>query len=340
MAKGDAGGHEVELARRKRARRDQGSAVAALNAFTADRRGKARKKLGLAEPGDAIGQLAAAAGAGALHVPRLFVLDSLVKLASRRGDLSAYRARVDELLEGLVRDAGVPDAEVEEAVATARDALEVVDQRRGDPEAGPAWHAFAERAAGALRLTRAEVEKPLCDDDGVVSKGGHEARGVTVEFHTDAAPGAMRRFCDPTRWHEASAYQHEMTPWQGPGAVSVERSGGWRRDLVETVDLTPTKQLVTPLRFTFSTDRADDPRWVHLDYVLLAPTEDIAVDEGSLEARRVTRGRHRGRTRVRARKAIFFTDPLFQEWTSISCDTFWTDTVIAAAVGSSYSEET
>ena len=98
---------------------------------------------------------------------------------------------------------------------------------------------FAQQAADALGLTQAEIEKPLCNDREVVNKGPHEAIGVTVEFHTDASPGELRDFCDPTRWHECSAYQKEMTPWEDPSAVDEQRANGWRRDLVETVEFSP-----------------------------------------------------------------------------------------------------
>lgn len=319
--------------RQKKQHRAQGAAVASLNAFTAENSKRARKELGLTRPKKAIKRLAAAVDDDSLYVPRLFVLDSLVKLASRGEDLQGQGKAVNRLLKGFARSAGVPEGEVADAVAAARAALDEVDRRTSAGEDVRPWSVFADKAAGALRLTRAEVEKPLCNDQEAVHKADHRARGVTVEFHTDASPGEMRHFCDPERWHEVSAFQHEMTPWDGPG-VDTERPNGWRRNLVETVDLTPSKTLETPLQFTYSIEAEDDPDWVHLDYVLLEETRDIAVDEGSLDVRRVTGGKHKGRTRVSAKKAIFFTESLFQDWTSIACDTFWTDTVIAAAVDS------
>jgi hypothetical protein len=71
---------------------------------------------------------------------------------------------------------------------------------------------------------------------------------------------------------------------------------------------------------------------VHLDYLLLEETEDILVDEGALDVRRVTAGQHQGRTLVSAKKAILFKG-LLAEWPTVACDTFWTDQVIDAAVG-------
>jgi hypothetical protein len=62
-------------------------------------------------------------------------------------------------------------------------------------------------------------------------------------------------------------------------------------------------------------------------------TEDILVDEGALDVRRVTSGSHQGRTRVTAKKAILFADPLLATWPTVACDTFWMDLVIDAAVG-------
>ena len=60
-------------------------------------------------------------------MPRLLVLDSLVRLASRRGDqLGAHEAALDRLLEALVRQAGVPAADVGYATVTVRRALNSV----------------------------------------------------------------------------------------------------------------------------------------------------------------------------------------------------------------------
>jgi len=314
-------------------RRDQGSSIAALN-FPAELSEDLRGGLRLLPPDEALRALATAVEDGSLRVPRLFLLDSLVKLASRRPEyLRAGDAGLEALLEALVVRAGVPASRVGGAVETVRRALDSVSRLRGAGQVRDRWAVFAGQAATALLLTQAEVEKPLCNDAEVVIKGNHRAIGVTVEFHTDAAPGELRHFCDPTRWHECSAYQHEMTPWEGPGAVDEQRPRGWRRDLNETVELSSALQLETPLRFTYTIQDETDPRWVHLDYLLLAKTKDILVDEGALDVRRVARGKHQGRTRVTAKKAILFSNPVLAEWPTVACDTFWTDQVIAAAVG-------
>jgi hypothetical protein len=315
-------------------RRAQGSTVAALNAFSAGVASELRADLGYADPDDAILRLASAVQKGAIRVPRLLVLDSLVRFASRRGDeLMARGAALDTLLEALITDARGPEADVKDAVSTARAALESVGSLSGVASAAHPWEAFAQQAGPALGLSQAEIEKPLCNDREVVVKGPYEAIGVTVEFHTDASPGELRRFCDPQRWHECSAYQKQMEQW--PGGLDQQGPGphGWRRDLLERVQLSPAKELVTPLRFTYGIEEENDPDWVHLDYLLLEQTKDILVDEGALDVRRVTSGKHQGRTRVSAIKAILFADPLLAKWPSVACDTFWMDLVIDAAVG-------
>jgi hypothetical protein len=318
-------------------RRAQGSTVAALNAFSAP--GAAsdlRDRLRYADPDDAIQRLAAEVEKGTLRVPRLLVLDSLVKLASRRGDeLRKPNAALDTLLEALARQARGPEAEaeVEDAVLTVRAALESVASLGVESTTHP-WEAFVQEAGPALRLTQAEIEKPLCNDAERVKKGDLEAIGVTVEFLTDASPGDMRHFCDPMRWHECSAYQKPMEKL--PGGLDQPGPGphGWRRDLLEKVQLSPAMLLTTPLRFTYGIEDENDPDWVHLDYLMLEGTQtEILVDEGSLDVRRVTSGKHQGRTRVRAIKAILFADPLLAKWTTVACDTFWMDLVIDAAVG-------
>ena len=92
------------------------------------------------------------------------------------------------------------------------------------------------------------------------------------------------------------------------------------------------KDLETPLRFTYTIQDQNDPSWVHLDYVMIGRTGEIDVDEGALDVRRVTSGKHSGRTRVIAKKAILFVDPCWK-WPTVACDTFWMDLVIDAAVG-------
>ena len=315
-------------------RRAQGSRVAAVNAFSARLPSESRAGLGYSATDDAIEALATAVDEGSLRVPRLLVLDSLVRVAGRRGDqLRTHAAALDKLHEALVREAGVPENDVKEAVVTVRHALASAGRASGVTWKPHPWRAFAGEAADALRLTQAEIQKPLCNDREVVKKGDLDAVGVTVEFHTDSSPDELRRFCDPTRWHECSAYQHPMTPWKHKSAIDEKRSNGWRRDLVETVEFSPGNTLVTPLRFTHTIQDPDDPDWVHLDYVLLEKTDDILVDEGALDVRRVTSGEQQGRTRVSAKKAILFSNPLLAEWPTVACDTVWIDQVIGAAVG-------
>jgi hypothetical protein len=324
-------------------RRAQGSTVAALNAFSApDVAPELRSKLRYTDPDDAIQRLASAVEQGTLRVPRLLVLDSLVKLASRRGDqLRTREAALDKLLEALVRQARGreaevgAEAEVGTAVLTVRGALESVASLSDVASPPDPWKVFVLQAGDALGLSQAEIDKPRCNDAGIVKKGNLKARALTVEFHTDASPGDLRHFCDPRRWHECSAYQKEMTKWSGAGAKPDEDRppDGWRRDLFETVQLAPGFELQTPLRFTHTIQDPNDPSWVHLDYALIGETEDIEVDEGALDVRRVTTGKHQGRTRVSAIKAIRFKDDLLDDWTSIACDTFWMDLVIKAAVG-------
>jgi hypothetical protein len=330
-------------------RRAQGLTVAALNAFSAPGAAQQlRDDLRYADPDDAIEGLASAIEEGTLRVPRLVVLDSLVKLASRRGDeLRARQAALDTLLEALVRQARARETEISpaggsaarpgvaSAVLTVRGALESVAFLSGFASTPPPWKIFVLQAGDALGLSRAEIDKPRCNDAGIVMKGNLRARALTVEFHTDASPDELRHFCDPRRWHECSAYQKEMTEWRGAGYKPDDDRppDGWRRDLLETVQLAPGLELTTPLRFTHTIQDPNNPSWVHLDYVLIGDTKHIEVDEGALDVRRVTTGKHQGRTRVGAIKAIRFKNDQLNEWTTVACDTFWMDLVIDAAVG-------
>ena len=279
--------------------------------------------------------LAGAVEDGTLRVPRLFLLESLVKFARRHtGNLRDYDLEIEEVIEALVARASVPKAEAEDEVAKVREALHSAGQRREDPTARP-WQEFQKDAGDSLQLTKAEREKPICNDAGQIRKGSESAVAVTVEFYTDRTPGDLRHFCDPYRWHECSAYFRSMKRPHGQAAVDKTLPGvnGWRRDLIETVVVPQVKTLETTLRFTYSIDNKANPTWVHLDYVLPEKTADIVVDEGALDVRLVTSGPHLGRTRVSAKKAICFVDQVLQEWSTIACDTFWTEMVISTATG-------
>ena len=313
-------------------RRTHGYAVAGLNALSAMGEG-IRPEWGLSPRDDAIETLTEAIREDRLGVPRVLVLDALVKLAHRRPkEIASGGPRLDALLLALVDDAGVPAEHQAEALDTVKRALDSVARRSVLAPARHPWKRFASDVQSALGLTRAEVEKPLCNDRQVVAKAGVDAIGVTVDFDTDAAPAQMT-VCDPTRWHECTAAFHEMQPWKGAGAVDEERPNGWRRDLIETVDFLPGLKLQTPLRFTYSIDDAPDPDWIHLDYVLIEATKDIAVDEGSIDVRRAGAGESSGRTRVSTKKLIGFHNKELASWPTVACDTFWTELVVNAAVG-------
>lgn len=314
-------------------RRAHGYAVAGLNALSA-LGPEVHPEWGLARRDDEITTLTEAIRGGELGVPRVLVLDALVKLAKRRpSELASAQPALDDLLLALVQDAGVPVERQGAAVETVQRALDSVARRSVLAPARHPWKRFASDVRSALGLTQAEVDKPLCNDRQVVLKAGVEAIGVTVDFHTDAAPAEMS-VCDPTSWHECTAAFRRMQPWNDPAAVDEQRPGGWRRDLIETVDFLPgMAALQTPLRFTYSIDDDSDPAWIHLDYVLIEETGEIAVDEGSIDVRRETAGEHSGRTRVSTKKLISFKDPMLAKWPTVACDTFWTDLVVNAAVG-------
>ena len=310
-------------------RRTHGYAVAGLNALSAMGEG-IRSEWGLSPRDDAIETLTEAIREDRLGVPRVLVLDALVKLAHRRPkEIASGGPRLDALLLALVDDAGVPAEHQARAVDTVKRALDSVARRSVLAPARHPWKRFANDVKSALGLTQAEVEKPLCNDRQVVKKAGVDAIGVTVDFDTDAAPAQMT-VCDPTRWHECTAAFHEMQPWGGAGAVDQQRPNGWRRDLIEKVDFLPGRPpLETPLRFTYSIDDPPDPAWIHLDYVLIEETKEIAVDEGSIDVRRA----QAGRTRVSTKKLIGFKDEMLASWPTVACDTFWSDLVVNAAVG-------
>lgn len=313
-------------------RRAHGYSLAGITSLSAGVSPAIRSEWGLADRDQALLELAAAIDEDRLGVPRLLVLDALVKLAARQpDDVYLEDSALDAVISALVRTAAVSAGDQDRAAATVRRALEEVARVTVAEPGVRSWAVFAGEAAGALRLTKAEIEKPTCNDREVETKG-EKAIGVSVDFVTDAAPGEMS-VCDPTRWHECTASFHPMRPWQDSAAIDEKRPNGWRRDLIETVDFLPGLTLETPLRFTYSIDAGVDPAWVHLDYVLLAETSDIAVDEGSIDLRRIAGGAGAGRTRVTTRKLIGFKNPMLASWPTVACDTFWTDLVVNAAVG-------
>ena len=168
-------------------RRAQGSTVAALNAFSAGVASEVRADLGFVDPDEAIKTLAGAVDQDTLQVPRLLVLDSLVRFASRRGDeFRAREAEIDPLLEALVRKSQVPETEVGDAVDTVHRALESVAGLSGE-ELGERRRSPGGSPVGGFRPTgrRAPAAHPGRDRKAAVQRPRGRRQGPVQSHRGD-----------------------------------------------------------------------------------------------------------------------------------------------------------
>jgi hypothetical protein len=275
----------------------------------------------LLQPDDALMYLAEATASGTRRVPRLVILDLLVRLAHRRGEqfFSPDLPGRERLFFALGREIEVqPGAGV--AAGDISKALQLTLQSTfGLPGLRMAWHQFAERMSEPMALTSYEVNKPMCDDRVEVDG----ARAIETEFFTDMSVEDLTYWADPRHWPHCSVYFEAM---HRKGKLK-HVDGGWDGTFVEVVSCVPGKSLETPLEFCYR--EADDGSEVHTTYDLAeGPTDDILVDNGFVKAEHDTSGPDGTQTRVSALKIIKFTDDSVQQWTSIACDTFWTELLI------------
>ena len=163
----------------------------------------------------------------------------------------------------------------------------------------------ARRIAEVLQLTRAVIRMELHrHPDGLIGAFFYDL-AVVAERLFDLGLGESQGVC---------GLLGEYTPWVGPPRDTAQPTG--------RIERTPHRDhRGSYLRLRDSS--LPDER-------LVQRVERRAM---SRELAAPPTGEQQGRTRVSAKKAILFKDPLLAEWPTVACDTFWIDQVISAAVG-------
>jgi hypothetical protein len=277
---------------------------------------------------DALGELTRRRDEERVVLPRLVILDQLVRLAVSSGREQLLRDDVTAALEPLLRSLALEREGDEDAgTSAALSALQTL--ALGETDEDP-WEFFADAVETSFALTDVEVNKPRCRDKELPGGGPPE---ITVEFWTDRDVPSLAPYANPTHWPACSTYFAGMVP-QGPPAQIVSPAGstyyGWEAVLVERLGLFPPYDFVTPLRFT--SYWAPGWTYVRTAYHLENKTPDITVDAGFIEVAKDPRAPDPTRpTRVTATKVIKFTSPDLDRWPTLACDTFWIEMAIQMA---------
>jgi hypothetical protein len=153
-------------------------------------------------------------------VPRLVVLDLLVRLASRRdaavipeaagADADDIGLELDRLIIGLVAEAAGPMLSVPlpltgdvleiDPAAHVRTALfEIAEADDIEP-----WAYFVAHEAEVMRLSPAEINKPICDDSTTVMADGTEAVVLEMQYHSPMSVEQLKPWTDPRNWPACS----------------------------------------------------------------------------------------------------------------------------------------
>jgi hypothetical protein len=261
---------------------------------------------------------------------RALTLRLLAKSARRRGaqHLAGCEVPLQTFLGGDAASRG-DGADPEEQVQAVFDGLSAT--ARG---ADRSWLEFSRVTADALALTDEEVALPLCNDDELVDVDGTSSYRVASWFWSPRPPSAFEHWTDPRRWDvESSLFFDAVTPVEPLAEDAQEFSALFR----EVVRFTPTKTLDTGLVFT----RANHPPEFSSVFFDLpdAPsggkvvTSDILVDVGSIVVQGNPGGDPARRTRLSTETCIRFADPAMAAWPTLSCDLFWMEFTISAALG-------
>lgn len=301
-------------------------------------------------PDAAFAILATEVGSG--RIPRLVVLDALVRFKARTSSSVATGAISDDVAppppspeltdllgvlgrlgpqpgpeptgDGIAGPADTPPS----AAVILQTSLDAV---AGELDLSQAWQTFASSAGPVL--CEAEAGKPPCDCANVTVVKNVTRRTVVSKFRTKVLLSEIKTYADPHNWPRCSTYFKSMVD-VAPGMTAV--SNGWDGVIEETVEIIPPHLFVTPLKFKYreTLDANGNLVKVRLDYDLAnaGGTADIAVDKGWIEMSTDSNPLNPMPTGVEAIKTIGFKNPLWQSWTSLLCDTAWGELVIDAAM--------
>jgi hypothetical protein len=303
-------------------------------------------------PTDAVAALTAELNSPNRSMPRLVVLDAMVRFMARSPAAPPQPAPGGRRA-GPPQPVALPGAIEAGTLGALLTALGNAGPRPGDglPPGGPAppspasllqdglnavvgmpnlaqaWTTFSATAKPAL--CEFESNKPGCDCNQITVVNGRQQRTVVSRFRTAVAVNQLKAYADPRNWPRCSNYFKAMEQ-----ATFTRLANGWTGVFDETVEIIPGAPLVTPLQFNYreTTDGAGNLVGVRLDYDLANPagTPHIAVDRGWISIS--TDPAQPLPTGVEAVKVISFIDPAYQAWTSMVCDTAWGELCIDTAM--------
>ncbi len=196
----------------------------------------------------------------------------------------------------------------------------------------PTWEAFASAAAGPLAFSDEEINLPTCDDDDESSFKGVPATRIVTWFTTPRDATDFARWTDPRTWPiDCSIFFEDMVTTD----TTIPPIGSpttWTARFTEYVRLTPTKLLETPLDFT-RVYLSDEHFALYFEMPPNVTTRDLLVDAGSILVDSDDLNPPAEQTMCQAEKFVKWADPAAASWPSLSCDLFWTELTILAALG-------
>jgi hypothetical protein len=219
--------------------------------------------------------------------------------------------------------------EATEAAETLVGAL--TETANSDDPAASAWETFGPSAQATLGLSDAELDLPACSDDEEAKFGKQKATRVATWFHSHETADHFARWTDPRTWDIDCSIFFKSVELETPGEVP-DGVQEFSAVFIEVVQLSTTKTLVTPLLFT----RTIDPPELFALTFAMPPgrtTKDLSVDSGSMVVRESAHNPASKRTKLFAEKFLLFTDPALKAWPTLSCDLFWMELTILAALG-------
>jgi hypothetical protein len=127
----------------------------------------------------------------------------------------------------------------------------------------------------------------------------------------------LAKYANPTTWPDICPYFEGMHPY----GTADTTSGTWAETFCEDVEFIDGRVLHTPVEYLYNAANIDlttvPDLWTTYD--LVAKTEWLDVDQGYIHVSSTAAGD----TTIETLKLVHFIDPVFQEWTSLACETVW-----------------
>jgi hypothetical protein len=190
------------------------------------------------------------------------------------------------------------------------------------PGGGPspldaAWEDFVKQPQLQDYFIRAEKIPVRCSESSV-SVAGKDVTAIKTRFETNVEFDAFKEYPDPRSWPRCCIYFTGMTPLGDDPA-----SDSWSAMFCEEVEFIEGRRMHTPLEFLYNVDSSLNVGDLWCTYNLVAPTDWVDVDQGYVRVTKAIDAYGSDSTVITTFKAIRFVDPVFQDWTTLACDTFW-----------------